>query len=247
MPRSMPIFMRWWKQSLLRGARSWRRGPGTCARCSHTPGERGAHRGSSVVAVGGERGEDQRGAGPQVADLDVRAVERRRARRSWRGAVSTMSIRAPIRRSSRQPLEAVLEDRLVDVRGARSPGSAGRDVGGWRSVARPGYGAVSMSHGRKPPVAQAVAVDLDRCPARTTTATPARSRTSRSAPRWSHGAPVERDPAAGHRAGDDERAGLDPVGDHPVLGAAQAACGPRPRSCRGRSARPRRPSSGGTR
>ena len=33
---------------------------------------------------------------------------------------------------------------------------------------------------------------------------------------------VERDPATGHGRGDDERAGLDPVGHDPVLGAAQS-------------------------
>ena len=37
------------------------------------------------LAVRGERGEDQRGAGPQVADLGVGAVERRRAVDGRRG------------------------------------------------------------------------------------------------------------------------------------------------------------------
>ena len=44
---------------------------------------------------------------------------------------------------------------------------------------------------------------------------------SRNAPRWSHGAPLERHVAAGHACRDDERACLDAVGQHVVLGAAQ--------------------------
>ncbi len=51
------------------------------------------------------------------------------------------------------------------------------------------------------------------------TPTPARPMVSTNAPRCSHGAPVNVD--VGHGTGHDERAGLDAVGDDPVLRAAQ--------------------------
>ena len=58
---------------------------------------------------------------------------------------------------------------------------------------------------------------------------------------------LEGHPAAGHGRRHDERAGLDPVGHDPVLAAAQALAAVDLDRVRARSARPRRPSSGGTR
>ena len=89
-------------------------------------------------------------------------------------------------------------------------------------MARPGYGAVSMSRRPVAAVEERRAVDLDRVgPALERRRRPG-SIVSTNAARWSHGAPSSVTLPAGHGGGDDERAGLDPVGDDPVLGAAQA-------------------------
>ena len=147
------------------------------------------------VALGGEGGEDQRGAGAQVADLDLRAVEGRRpVIVAW--CASTMSIRAPIRRSSashsRRSSKIVSWIRDVPVAWVSST-----HVGGWRSVARPGYGAVSMSTARNPPshsavpstsIVSAVAVDRHAGPL---------ERLEERAQVVARRA-LERDPAAGH-------------------------------------------------
>ena len=55
------------------------------------------------------------------------------------------------------------------------------------------------------------------------TSTPTRIRASMNAPSSSHGAPSRVTSPAGHRGGNDERAGLDAIGDDAVLGAPQAA------------------------
>ena len=77
-----------------------------------------------------------------------------------------------------------------------------------------------MSTALKPPAVEGRPVDLDRVLA-------ARDADAGAAHRLDEGAEVlargtgERDLAARDGAGDDERAGLDPVGDDPVLRAAQ--------------------------
>ena len=72
-------------------------------------------------ALGRQGGQDQRGARAQVADLDFGAAQRRGpVIAAW--CASRSSTSAPMRRSSRQPVEAILEDRLVDVATCRWPG-----------------------------------------------------------------------------------------------------------------------------
>ena len=198
MPRSMPIFMSVVRTvPFCRGARSWRRGPGTCARCSHTPGERGAHRGSwsCPSAASAARISEAparrspistsapwRRVGPEIAGV---------------AAVDDVGPGAhPV--ELREPLEAVLEDRLVDVRDAGRLGQQHRrrrlEVRREARIRR-GLDVARL----EPDGRERAAVDLDRVAvARDATRRPARA-TSRNAPRWSHGAPVERDLAAGHR------------------------------------------------
>ena len=131
-----------------------------------------------------------------------------------------------------EPLEAVLEDRLVDVRRAGRLGQQdGRRRLEVRREARIGRG---LDVARPEPAGRAAALPSTsiRSPSQVTRRRrPGRGpRGTRS--RWSHGAPVSVTWPPVTRAGDDERAGLDPVGDHVVLGAAQAALARRPRSCR---------------
>jgi len=54
-------------------------------------------------------------AGSEVADLDFRPMEWPTDLRSWRGGCRGCRPWRPIRPQFRQPLEAVLEDGLMDV------------------------------------------------------------------------------------------------------------------------------------
>ena len=88
-------------------------------------------------ALGRQRGEDQRGTGAQVADLDVGAVQRRSTGDDGVVGVDDVDLGAHPAQLG-HPLEPVLEDRLVDVRGAPRAWVSSTEVGGWRSVASPG-------------------------------------------------------------------------------------------------------------
>ena len=69
------------------------------------------------MPVGRQRGQDQRRARAQVADLHLRAVQRRATGDDRVMGVHDVDLGAHPAKLG-QPLEAVLEDRLVDVRGA---------------------------------------------------------------------------------------------------------------------------------
>ena len=242
-PRSMPIFMSVVAPGpFARRARSWRRDRGTCARCSHTPGERGAHRGwsSSPSAASAARISEAPArrspistsapwSAARAADRRVVVVRRCRPRRPSGAARSSHS-----RRSSK-----IVSWTSAD---AAAPGSAGRRSAAGGRWPGPGYGAVSMSAARYGRCAAAAPSHLDRvAPRRRRHAH--RGRASRGTrPRCSHGAPSQRHLAAGDGRRDDERArprsGRGRRGGRRRAGAG----GPRPRWCRARSARPRRPS-----
>ena len=182
MPRSMPIFMRWWKRSLLRGARSWRRGPGTCARCSHTPAGRGAHRESSTspsAASAARISEAPARRSPISTSAPwsgVRPVDRGVLR------VDDVDPSAPIRRSSasHSRRSSKIASWTVEVPVGLGQQDARSAAGGrWRG---PGYGrGLDVDRPGSRRRASARAVDLDRVARRSRRATPARPRTSRNA------------------------------------------------------------------
>ena len=246
MPRSMPIFMRRWNRSLLRGARSWRPGPELAFDVLIPP--------LDVVRTVNRRRRRRRRARRGSAR---RRPAGRRSRRRPRGGgvrpwivawwVSVMSIRGAHPVELGQPLEAVLEDRLVDVSRRRVAWVSRTQVGGWMSVGEAGIrrgldvdrpeAAVGRAPRPSTSIRSASQRDADAGPLEDLEERASCGRTGRPQGHL----------AAGHGAGDGERPGLDPVGDDVVLGAAQAALAAGPRSCPGRSARRRRPSSGGTR
>ena len=168
--------------SLLPGARSARRGPGTCARCSHSPGGRGAHRGSwSCPSAARAARISEAPARRSPISTSAPLSRDGPAMAAW-CVVDQLDVGAHLAQLA-EPLEAVLEDRLVDARRARRPGSAARTVGGWRSVARPGYGAVSMSAARKPPAQQRACRRRRSCPCRRSIPHPDALERSRGTPR----------------------------------------------------------------
>ena len=132
-----------------------------------------------------------------------------------------------------QPLEAVLEDRLVDVRGARRLGQQdATSAAGGRSRG-PGRARSRCRPARKPAGAERRRRRPRSCRRRSATPTPARSSDVEERRQVVARRARQGDLAAGHRAGDGERARLDAVGHDVVLGAAQALACRGPRSCRG--------------
>ena len=206
-----------------RCARCWRRDRGTCARCSHSPAERGAHRGSWTCPRpparpgsarrrrAGRRSPPRRRGGGAAGDRGVVVVDR------W----------SP-RRPSGAPRRATRDDPRRSPRGPWTcprPGSgARRSAAGGRS---PGPGT-ARSRCRRPgsPPAPARSRRPRSCPCRRSTPTPTRSTVSRNAPRWSHGAPSSLIVPPVTAAGDDERARLDPVGDDRGAPRRAGACAP---------------------
>ena len=85
------------------------------------------------------------------------------------------------------------------------------EIGGWMSVARPGYGAVSMSDGPEARLHEARAVDDDRV-ARARQVDARAPDDLDEAPEMVARRALDCHLAARDRRGDDERAGLDPVG-----------------------------------
>ena len=161
--------------------------------------------------VRGEGGEDQRRACAQVADPTPRRRGGGPGRGSTAWCASSMSIRAPSLRSSASQSMRSSKIGLVHVRRAASPGSAARTAaagGPWRGPGR------ARSRCRRP--ASRRAGGRSRRPRSMSrpqsTGTPTLPSASSSAPTWSQARALERQPAAGHRRGHEERAGLDPVG-----------------------------------
>ena len=101
---------------------------------------RAANRGH---ALGSQSRQDKRRAGSEIADLDIHPAEPRRAMDGGVMTVRDLDLGAHAAKLA-EPLQAVLENRLGDVAVA-SAWVSSTHVGGWRSVARPGYGCVSMS------------------------------------------------------------------------------------------------------
>ena len=133
---------------------------------------------------------------------------------------SSTSTEAPIVPQVREPFEAVLEDRLVD---AARPARLGEQHAGGRLE----VGRETRERSRRDVRGDVV----DRCPLtpRTSmrssvrlTSTPTRSSVSRKVPRSAQGAPLSVTFATRDRCRDDERAGLDAIGDDVVGGTAQA-------------------------
>ena len=181
----------------------------------------------------------------------------RRSRRRRRGAWPARGRRpaagpsarssAPIFGELAGPLEAVLEDRLVDLRVAVGLGQEhGRRAAGCRSRA-PGTARSRCRPACRPPGPGLARVDLHAVRA-------AGRPRARPCPGPRRGrrmvlavGALEDHVAAGDARRDRERAGLDAIGHDVVLGARGGGACPRPRSCPGTCARPRRPSSAGTR
>ena len=246
MPRSMPIFMSVLNRSLLRDTLDLRAEIEELAFDVLIPPPNVVRAVNRARPVGRQRGEDQRRAGAQVADLDLGAVERRPALDRGVVRVERCSIWAPIRSQLGQPLEAVLEDRLVDRATCRWPGSAARRSAAGGPSRGPGRARsrCRTAGSRRP--SRPRRVDLDRGRRRRTGHAGPLEHVEERAHVVARRA-LERDLAAGDRGRHEERAGLDPVGHDVVLGAAQAALAVDLDRVRVACARRRRPSSGGTR